>query len=136
MIISIKAKFWNGWKTNINTYSVRTEKSEYCTKIETKQYRRIKNILTFLRLDYRDASLLKLYLVVYGLIIPNIKWIGKKYQKSTCLKRTCIYYRVATLLKSNHLAMFELNWTILTCQKGYLLRTNWVLADHNCRKSS
>ena len=35
-----------------------------------------KNILTFLGLDYRDASLITLYLVVIGISIPKIKRIG------------------------------------------------------------
>ena len=32
-----------------------------------------KDILTFLRHDYRDTSLVTLYLVVIGIIIPKIK---------------------------------------------------------------
>ena len=35
-----------------------------------------KNILTFLGLDYRDASLITLYLVVIGISISEIKRIG------------------------------------------------------------
>jgi hypothetical protein len=33
-----------------------------------------KDILTFLGLDYRDASLLKLYFVVLGISIPKIRF--------------------------------------------------------------
>ena len=51
------------------------------------------DLLTFLGLDYRVASLIILYLVVPGIIIPKIRsidnWItklgGKKVKKSTCL---------------------------------------------------
>ena len=35
-----------------------------------------KDISTFLGLDYRDASLMKLYFVVQGISIPKIRSIG------------------------------------------------------------
>ena len=35
-----------------------------------------KDILTFLGLGYRDASLIKLYFVVLGISIPKIRYIG------------------------------------------------------------
>ncbi len=38
-----------------------------------------KDILTFLALDYRDASLIKLYLVVIGISAPKVIPIGLLY---------------------------------------------------------
>ena len=71
------------------------------------------DILTFLGLDYRVASLITLYFVVPGISIPKIRSIGqldyikircwKSKKKSTCLKWTHGHsgndYRVATLSK-------------------------------------
>ena len=36
----------------------------------------IKDILTFLGLDYKDASLITMYFVVLGISIPKIRPIG------------------------------------------------------------
>ena len=67
------------------------------------------DILTFLGLDYRVASLILLYFVVPEINIPKIRSIGlldhtKIRCKKTCLKRTyghsCNDYWVATLFKS------------------------------------
>ena len=70
------------------------------------------DIITFLWLDYRVASLITLYFVVPGINMPKIRWIGWFYnikicclksKKSTCLKWTYRHsgndYRVATLSK-------------------------------------
>ena len=77
------------------------------------------DILTFLGLDYRVASLIILYFFVPGISIPKIRSIGlldhiKSKKKSTCLKWTYGHsgndYRVTTLSKS------YLNTTILIMQ--------------------
>ena len=73
--------------------SVRTEKAEYqcINKIVFQE------ILTVLWLDYRDASLMILNLVVIGITVPKVRWIGliyhiknvvKKVRKTTCFKWT------------------------------------------------
>ena len=51
----------------------------------------IKDILAFLGLDYRDASLIILCLIVIGISNPKIRWfyhikIGIKSKKTTYLK--------------------------------------------------
>ncbi len=44
------------------------------------KYRKMfKDILTFLGLDYRDASLIIFYLIVIGLSTPKIRSIGQLY---------------------------------------------------------
>ena len=46
-------------------------------EIFLKKYRiMFKDILTLLGLDYRDASLIKIYFVVIGIRIPKIRSIG------------------------------------------------------------
>ena len=69
-----------------------------------------KDILTYLGIDYRDSSNTTLYLVVIGISIQKIRWIGwfkiccQKVKKSACFKWTYrLYsydYRVAALSKS------------------------------------
>ena len=73
----------------------------------------IKNILTFLRIDYRDVLLIALYFVVLGISIPkirtvellyHIKFFCKNSKKSICLQWKYRHsgndYRVAKLSKS------------------------------------
>ena len=64
-----------------------------------------KEILTFLGLAYRDASLKTLYLVVIGISINNkIKKCCQNGKESTCFKWTYVHsdndYSVATLPKT------------------------------------
>ena len=68
-----------------------------------------KDILTFLRLDYRDALLITLYLVVIGISIPksdeydnhNIqKFIVKKVKNLKISMFQMTYYCVSTLPNS------------------------------------
>ena len=55
-----------------------------------------KDTLTFLGLDYRDASLITLYFVVLGIIIPKKLSVpdgrsDPNYRKASLLKRITIF---------------------------------------------
>ena len=80
--------------------------NEHLTLVEFKE------ILTFVGINYLDASLITLYLVVIGISIPKSdeldnfntqKFVAKKSNKSACFK--CTYglsgndYRVVALSK-------------------------------------
>ena len=73
------------YKRTLTLVNVRTESAEYIcislNKIVSKFVAKLlkymlKDILIFLGLDYRDASLITSYLVVIGISIPKIRLIG------------------------------------------------------------
>ncbi len=62
---------------NIETRMTTSNKSEALKLKKLLEYMILfKDSLTFLELDYSDDSLTILYLIVLGIMILNIKWIG------------------------------------------------------------
>ena len=107
--ISIKAKIWTGRKTNNNTCRVSelNKISKYkCIRLEPMEikfvakllnYRKLfKDILTFLGIDYRDASHIKLYLVVIGWTLQNSEdnYIIQKVFNNQLVLNECLDFLV------------------------------------------
>jgi hypothetical protein len=69
-----------------------------------------KDILTFLGLDYRDASLLKLYFVVLGISIPKIRF----YTDILVLNIELLRFLNCTLLQKESPFKVQIDRTTLT----------------------
>ena len=87
-------------------YLLLSVKTEY-TKYENKRFDKIirkfvakllkyrilfKDILTFLRLDCRDASLIILYLIVIVISTPKLRLIGQLYHIKIVVKKILNQY--------------------------------------------